>query len=135
MTLKEVYERVQACVEAKKDELTEDLRTLVRVPSVKGEPEPGAPFGRECARALEVTKQIFASHGIDARIWPEGGYLIAEVGEGERCFAMVSHSDVVAVDDNWTLCPPFEPLVKDVITYTSITDGFDIRTARKNSYY
>lgn len=111
--LKQEYDRVHEYVAGLKKTLTEDLRTLALVPSVKGEPAPGAPFGKECARALETAKAVFAAHGIQARIWPESGYLIAEVGEGERCFGLVAHSDVVGVDNNWTLCEPFAAEVRD----------------------
>ena len=112
LTLKEVYGCIHDYVEQHKAQLTDDLITLVRVPSVKGEKEPGAPFGRECARVLEVIRDLFASYGIESEIRPESGYLTADVMQGDRCFGLFGHADVVAVDDSWLLCDPFAAEVR-----------------------
>ena len=111
--IKEVYDRIHDYVEKQKAQLTDDLVTLVRVPSVKGEKEPGAPFGRECARVLRVTADLFASHGIQSEIRAESGYLTADLFQGERCFGLFGHADVVSVDDSWILCDPFAAEVRD----------------------
>ena len=39
-------------IHAHSDELLASLAALVRIPSVEGEPEEGAPFGKEPARCL-----------------------------------------------------------------------------------
>lgn len=48
---------------------------------------------------------------------------------------MVKTASIVEYAENEKVNKVFEPLVKDVITDTSITDDFDIRTAHRNSYY
>ena len=44
--------KIRAWIEAHKEEFIEDLFSLCRIPSVRGEAEENAPYGKECARAL-----------------------------------------------------------------------------------
>ena len=44
-------------------DMVADLGRLVRIPSVSSESEPDAPFGSNCAKALEVMLSIAQSAG------------------------------------------------------------------------
>ena len=88
------------------------LEELVRFESVRGEAKPGAPYGEENAcclkRALEIAEELgFRTHNMDGHMgW-------AEYGEGDEMIAVAGHLDVVAGGDCWTVCKPFEPVIKD----------------------
>ena len=41
-------------IDEHRDAMVSDLKTLLRIPSVEGEPQPGAPFGSEVRRALDA---------------------------------------------------------------------------------
>lgn len=88
------------------------LEELVRFESVRGEASEGAPYGTENARclnrALELAEKLgFRTHNMEGHVgW-------AEYGEGEEMIAVAAHLDVVAGGDGWTVCKPFEPVIKD----------------------
>lgn len=74
------------------DELIESLAALIRIPSVEGTPEDGAPYGREVARCL-CERLGFRTGNMDHRIgW-------CEYGEGEEMIAVLGHLDVVPAGD------------------------------------
>ena len=98
---------------AHRGEMTELLKSLIRIPSVRGEAEPGAPFGRACNEVLEFTQRLYDSVGMKTELCCDGGYLLAEMGDGERSLGLFAHADVVPVADDWTFTPPFEPMEKE----------------------
>ena len=93
--------------------MLETLKTLVRIPSVKAEPQPGAPFGKPAREALDKALEICAGLGFEcANIDGYAGH--ADLGEGstEDALAVLGHLDVVPVGDNWT-CDPFGAEIRD----------------------
>lgn len=86
------------------DDLIASLQTLIRIPSVEGAPEDGAPFGRAVQDCLEETLKLcrslgFRTENIDNMV----GY--CEYGEGEEMIAVLGHLDVVPAGDGWTKDP------------------------------
>ena len=47
--------RLDAYIDAHKEDMLEDLKTLVRIDSQKGEAQPGMPFGEGPAKVLDTT--------------------------------------------------------------------------------
>ena len=93
--------------------MIDTLRTLVRIPSVKDAPQPGAPFGKPAREALDKAVEICAGLGFDcANIDGYAGH--ADLGEGttQDALAVLGHLDVVPVGDNWT-CEPFGAEIRD----------------------
>ena len=93
------------------DEMVRMTSEMVKIPSVKGDPLPGMPFGKpaaDClAYALETAKRLgFRTVNMENYC----GY--AEVGEGEEMIGILIHLDVVPVGENWTI-PPFDGFIKD----------------------
>ena len=85
-----------------------DLQRLVRIPSVsRGMPaEPGKPFGRNVAAALETALEIARGLGFD-RVWSVDGYAgVVEYGEGPETLGVLAHLDVVPEGEGWTY-PPY----------------------------
>ena len=105
-------EKICEYVIARKSEIVETLKELLRIPSVRGEAEEEAPFGKECARALEYTKALYEKYGFDTELDADGGYLLSYYGGGEKSLGLFSHADVVPASDDWTVTSPFEPLEK-----------------------
>jgi len=91
--------------------MTESLVRLCRIPSVKGEPVPDAPYGIETLQALETFLEIgrelgFTAVNLDGR----AGYV--EAGAGDRLVAALCHLDVVPAGIGWET-DPFLPIVRD----------------------
>ena len=105
--------RFAAWLEENRQRLIADWMELVRIPSVMGEPSPGAPYGKECARALSRAAGMFEERGIPVRINAENGYALAQIGQGEKKICIFGHSDVVPAGDGWLYTEPYEPVIRD----------------------
>lgn len=95
--------------------MKEFLSKLISFPSVKGTPEPNAPFGADVRKTLDVfldeaTKKGFKTYDCD------GYYGWAEYGEGESIIAIACHADIVPATGNWKT-PPFTLTEKDGVYY------------------
>ena len=119
-----MQEKIHDYIHQHKDEIVNILKELIRIPSVRSEAEENAPFGAECARVLEFTKNLYEDNGFDTELDREGGYLLSYYGEGKKSLGIFAHADVVPVADDWMLTSPFEPLEKDghIIGRGSIDD-------------
>lgn len=102
-------DKIHEYIDSHKGEIVGMLKELVRIPSVRGEALPNAPFGSECAAALEYAKTIYEKSGFECELDAEGGYLLSYFGKGEKSLGIFSHADVVPVGEGWTLTTPFEP--------------------------
>lgn len=100
-------------IQKHKREIIDTLKELIRIPSVSGEAEEDAPFGKECARVLEFTQNLYESNGFETELDCDGGYLLSYFGKGAKSLGLFAHADVVPVGDNWILTSPFKPLEKD----------------------
>jgi succinyl-diaminopimelate desuccinylase len=84
------------------EQAAEHLAELVRIPSVKGEARPGAPFGEEVRRAIDAflargEREGFAARAVDGA----AGHL--EWGPpGAPLVGVLAHLDVVPEGDGWT---------------------------------
>jgi len=95
-----VVSQLHAWLEAHEQELIADTIAMLKIPSIEGEPAPGAPFGVECRRALDLALEMSAKAGFrTADIDGMVGY--AEVGEGERMVMSLGHLDVVPTGPGW----------------------------------
>ena len=105
MSLKDRIENYQP-------QMIEVLKELVKFESVQGPAEEGAPYGKENAKCLNRMLEMCAEAGL--RTYNMDGHMgWAEFGEGEEMIAVATHLDVVAGGDGWTVCEPFDPVVKD----------------------
>lgn len=94
-------------IEQNKEKIVRSLQELIRIPSVKGEPSPGAPFGKEVKRALDYTLDLcrqlgFEAHDVDGYI----GYAQIPSCADKEQVAVLTHLDVVPEGQNWSF-PPF----------------------------
>ena len=98
------YERLNEKIQEMKDEMLDSIRESVAICSVRGEPEPDAPYGREVKKALDHALALgermgFKTGNIDNRV----GYV--EYGDGEEMAAVLGHVDVVPLGEGWNYDP------------------------------
>ncbi|MDO4568310.1 MAG: Sapep family Mn(2+)-dependent dipeptidase [Clostridia bacterium] len=105
----ELRERVSEWIDAHKDELINTLCESLRIPSVKGEAEEGAPFGREVTRAIEHALEAGRRYGLKTRNM-EGYIGLIDHGDGEETLGVMCHMDVVPEGEGWTF-PPYGGVV------------------------
>lgn len=109
----EYDKKICAWLDANRATILDNWMTMIRIPSVRGEAAPKAPFGIECAKAVKTAAGIFEKSGFPTRVNEDGGYALATYGDGDTTIGIFGHSDVVPVSEGWLLTQPFEPIVKD----------------------
>ena len=103
---------IDTLIESYRDDMVAALQELVRIPSVRGEPQPGAPFGPGPAACLHKALEMAEDFGLKTtNVDNYAGH--AELGQGEQTMGVLVHLDVVPVGENWTM-PPFEAIVKEI---------------------
>ena len=106
-------EKIQGWIAENKEQILQQWIALAKIPSVQEAPQPKAPFGPECARAVKTAAGFFEDRGIPVRINEDSGYALADLGEGEKTIGLFGHSDVVPAGDGWVMTEPFEPIIRD----------------------
>ncbi len=113
MINKHYDEQIKKWISDNRDWIIDEWIALAKIPSIKSEPEAGAPFGKECAKALSKATELFEKKGFVTKVYKDSGYALAKYGEGENTMGFFTHSDVVPVGDDWIYTSPFEPVIKD----------------------
>ena len=113
MINKEYDSKIQEWINNNRERIIENWIALCKIPSIKSEPENGAPFGRNCADALEYAAKLFDSENIKSELYADSGYALATYGTGKKKIGLFSHSDVVPVGEDWLYTEPFNPIIKD----------------------
>lgn len=106
-------EEIHEYVQSNRADIIHTLKELIKIPSVRGQAEENAPFGKECSRVLDFTQQLYEGNGFKTKLDTQGGYLLSYYGEGEEDLGIFAHADVVQASDDWIYTAPFEPLEKD----------------------
>lgn len=109
----EYSEIIHSYVVTHREEMLTALKELIKIPSVRGTAKKGAPFGQECADALEYVKTLYEKNGFETEIDRDGGYLLSYFGNGKKTLGIFAHADVVSVADDWAHTTPFDPIEKD----------------------
>lgn len=109
--LKHDTKRIDGLIDSYRDDLIKSLRSLLSIPSVKGQPEKGMPFGKDINDAALNVYELCKSLGFETKNF-DGYVITAEYGTGKEAFAVLSHLDVVPAVGNWTY-PPFEAKIVD----------------------
>lgn len=107
--------KIQEYILSAKDNILRDLAELVAIPSVKGDPLRGAPFGEAPKNALYKMKEICDRLGFKTTVYEEA-VLCADYGDAPE-LGILAHLDVVpAQSENWT-SNPFVMTEKDGVLY------------------
>ena len=98
-------EKVNAWIDAHRQDYIDMLTRWVRIPSIKSEAEKDAPFGPELRRMLDTAAQDIRAFGFPVRVF-DGYAMDATLGAPEaEPVAVLGHLDVVPVGDGWTRSP------------------------------
>ena len=109
----ELQSKVRAFIDASREDILNDLSALVRIPSVRGESAPNAPFGEGPAAALEAASALLERCGFEVQRHPQYGYSVSPAVKGSEDIGLFCHCDTVGVNGVWLYAEPFEPVVKD----------------------
>ena len=101
--------KIHTYIENHKDEITEILKEMIKIPSVKGEASKEYPNGLNAAKMLDFCHKLYRDNGFETELNHKEGYLVSYFGEGKKTLGMFSHADVVAPGEAWVLTNPFEP--------------------------
>ena len=94
-------DRVREYVHQFQPDLIETVRQSVRIQSVKGREEPGAPYGKPIHDALMHALATAGQLGF--KTGNVGGHVgWCEYGDGEEMVAVLGHLDVVPAGTGWT---------------------------------
>lgn len=103
-------EQIDHYIDTHKEEMIEDLKTLIRIDSQKTEAKPGMPYGEGPAKAIAAAQEMMERVGFTTRNY-ENHVVTADFSDKEKQLDILAHLDVVPVTDDWTVTKPFEPLV------------------------
>ncbi len=111
-------EKITEYIYSMKDEILQDLADLIAIPSVKGEPRAGAPFGEEPKNALLKMKEICEDEGIKTTVYGNA-VLCADylINNDAPELGILAHLDVVSAQgENWAT-DPFKLTEKDGVLF------------------
>ena len=112
----EYQTQIAAYFADKEQVLIDAVKRLAAIPSVKGEPAPGAPFGAACAQALDEGLKLAEELGLHTR--NVDGYVgTADLNDNDTVLHILGHLDVVDGGGGWTVTQPFEPKEIDGMLY------------------
>lgn len=107
-----LLQKIDAFIVENKDALVRDIKKLVDIPSVQGEPEEGAPFGVQVKHALDTALDLAADLGLTAH-QVDGYFGYADLpGTGAQQIGIITHLDVVPAGNGWTQ-DPFDMIEKE----------------------
>lgn len=95
-----------------KNAIVRDLMELICVKSLRGEAQPGAPYGREVRRVLDIAAAKMEQWGYTVSIPEHGKYGYCDIGDGSKIVGIMPHLDIVSAEGKW-ICDPFNPIIQD----------------------
>lgn len=100
---------IKTFIEDHSEEMICSISELVSIPSVMGDAQEGAPFGKECVRALRKALEIAEDMGFSVRNIDSYAGTAEYIPDGADGIglAILCHLDVVPAGDGWSF-PPFE---------------------------
>ena len=106
---------------ARRTQLVEAISRLVRIRSVREDPQPGMPFGpgpaAALAEGLKLAEELgFTTHNYDNYVGA------ADLNDQETALHILCHLDVVGEGTGWTVTQPYEPKEVDGMLYGRGTD-------------
>jgi len=105
---KELLNRIDSYINSHRNEIINDLRLLVKIPSVRGDEKIDAPYGEQCKKALEKSLELFEKNGFRGRFADSKKYIIAENEHSGKTIGLFAHCDVVSAEGEWLYGEPFK---------------------------
>lgn len=98
--------RIKKYLAEQQDNMLNDLKSLIEIPSVRGEELPDAPFGEKCAEAVKCAEKMISGAGFKTK--NTGNYVLtADLGDDDPNLGILCHLDVVPDGSGWTY-PPYK---------------------------
>ena len=113
--------QIEAYFADKEPMLIEAVSRLVAIRSVRGEAEPGKPFGPGPAAALAEALKLTGEWGLNPQNH-ENYVGTADLNDKETLLHILGHLDVVDEGTGWTVTEPYAPKVVDGCIYGRGTD-------------
>lgn len=117
MICKEYDQKIRSWIDENRERMIDMWLDLIRIPSVRSEPVPGAPFGENCAQALKKATEYGKEMGLITHLEADRGYSLIAYGEGEKTIGIFGHSDVVPAGEGWLYTQPFDPIIRDGVVF------------------
>jgi succinyl-diaminopimelate desuccinylase len=95
-----IVSKLHEWLRAHEQELLDDTIQMLRIPSLEGDPEPNAPYGKENRQALDLALSLAEKYGMKTTDL-EGHIGYADFGQGERLVMSLGHLDVVPTGPGW----------------------------------
>ena len=107
--MKGTVKMIKTFIENHSEDMLGSISELVKIPSVMDDAQDGAPFGKECVRALHKALEIAEGMGFSVRNIDNYAGTAEYIPEGADGIglAILCHLDVVPAGDGWSF-PPFE---------------------------
>ncbi|MBQ3077044.1 MAG: Sapep family Mn(2+)-dependent dipeptidase [Clostridia bacterium] len=109
----ELITRIDEWLNAHRDDMVNEIMELTRIPSVRSEAKPGAPFGENCRKAVDAAKELCERHGFAAEVRGDGAYALMHSGDGPKSIGLFSHVDVVPEGNGWEITEPYNPIERE----------------------
>lgn len=101
-------QKITEFIYSHREEMADTIRQLVEIPSVKGEPKPGAPFGTEPRKALDKMLEICRNMGFVTSCHDDVMGTADYSPAGNVELGILGHLDVVPAEPlNWSY-PPYQ---------------------------
>ena len=104
--------KIDAYIDSHKDQMLEDLKSLVRINSIKGVASKGKPYGEGPTKALEAAQTMLSKYGFQTTNY-DNRVITGDLSNREKHLDILAHLDVVPVTPDWTVTQPFDPIVKE----------------------
>ncbi len=116
MDFAQIDAHLDAWVDAHQTEIVSAAQGLLKIPSVKAEPAPDAPFGADTRRALEYALHVAETQGLTTKMLDgyagHAEWAAPSVPADAPIVGVLAHVDVVPAGDGWTT-PPFAAEIVD----------------------
>lgn len=113
MNREELNAKVELWFKEHRNEMVEDLKTLVRCPSVSNPASDVKPFGPGCRQAVDTMMELAEKHGFTMENYD---YHVLRIGgeqkNWENTVGFWGHLDVVPAGFDW-IYDPFDPVEED----------------------
>lgn len=106
-------QKITEFIYAHREEMVDVIRRLVEIPSVKGSPQPGAPFGTEPRKVLDKMLEICRELGFVTSCCDDVMGTADYAPSGKVGLGILGHLDVVPAEPlNWSF-PPYHLTRRD----------------------
>lgn len=104
-------QRVEEYIASRRENIIQDWKALVSIPSVSHRGVDNLPFGPECTKVLQTALDLAAAKGLKGHNH-DNWYGTIHWGQGDKTIGIFSHLDVVPEGNNWQYAP-YAPVEKD----------------------